>query len=159
MIAYAAQHGWVDESTGRIRVHIEPTVRFTGRVDNVGIAVGDVATSAAFFQSLGFTADVDLGGDPPSATVQLDGSYLYVFQTSSTVERSAPRVPSLSENPCGVDHISFSVDDVDGVYAQLTARGVVFVTEPTTNSEWGLRTAAFTDPDCNLYFLVENVSP
>lgn len=44
----------------------------------------------------------------------------------------------------------FGVDSVDNAFAELTAKGIAFVTEPTDRSEWGIRTAHFRDPDGNL---------
>jgi catechol 2,3-dioxygenase-like lactoylglutathione lyase family enzyme len=44
----------------------------------------------------------------------------------------------------------FAVEDVDGVCAQLKARGVQPVLEPADHPDWGIRTACFRDPDGTL---------
>jgi catechol 2,3-dioxygenase-like lactoylglutathione lyase family enzyme len=41
--------------------------------------------------------------------------------------------------------LTVPVDDVDKVYAELTARGVSFLNGPM-DRPWGIRTAAFADP-------------
>ena len=40
---------------------------------------------------------------------------------------------------------TITVDDVDRVYAELSARGVVFINGPM-DRPWGIRTACFADP-------------
>ncbi|MDH5447466.1 MAG: VOC family protein [Candidatus Bathyarchaeota archaeon] len=54
----------------------------------------------------------------------------------------------------GVPDIFMLVDDVDGVYERLRAKGVRFVSEPK-DQYWGGRTAAFLDPDENKFILVQ----
>lgn len=128
------------------------------RIDNIGVAVRDVATIATFFQdTLELTVEVDLGGEPPSAQVNVSDQYLYVFQTTSSIPR-ANRGFDLVANPCGLDHISFTVDDVDETYTALRNRGVEFDGEPTTMAAWGLRLVAFRDPEGNGYYLVQRVT-
>lgn len=124
------------------------------RIDNIGIAVSDVALVAAFFADrVGLPVERQLDGDPPTAVVTLADAYLYVFETSGEPPGAA-REPSLLANRPGVDHISFTVDDVDAAYAELSARGVPFLAEPSTDEAWGIRLAPFRDPEDNLYFLV-----
>lgn len=42
------------------------------------------------------------------------------------------------------------VDEVDKIYAELKAKGVQWIKEPTTQP-WGQRTAYFTDPDGHIW--------
>jgi catechol 2,3-dioxygenase-like lactoylglutathione lyase family enzyme len=127
------------------------------RIDNVGIAVRDVELVAGFFEeTLGLAVERYPDADPPAATITLEGSYLYLFQTASTVER-AGREPSLTRNPPGIDHVSFGVDDVDAAFETLRERGVAFADEPSTLEEWGIRLVPFTDPEGNVYFLVQTL--
>lgn len=46
--------------------------------------------------------------------------------------------------------VHFQVDDVDQTVAELRAKGVVIVAEPTDRPTWGSRTAHFRDPDGTL---------
>ena len=52
-------------------------------------------------------------------------------------------------------NLSFTVPSVDELYSALTAKGIQFVTSPTTHEEMGGRTAHFRDPDGNLIELYE----
>lgn len=116
------------------------------RIDNIGVAVLDVAAEAAFFrEKLGLEVGLAPDADPPSATVQIGDQYLYMFQTSSA-DSPAGRASDLVGNPPGVDHISFTVDDVDTAYSELRARGVEFDGEPMSVQEWGIRLASFPRP-------------
>ncbi len=127
------------------------------RIDNIGLAVRDVAAEAAFFESkLGLAVELALEGEPPSATVGIGEQYLYVFQTGSS-EPTAPRSPELVGTPPGIDHISFTVDDVDSAFMTLKARGVEFEGEPASVEAWGIRLVAFRDPEANSFFLVQKL--
>ena len=44
------------------------------------------------------------------------------------------------------------VENVDTVYAELTAKGVAFI-KPPISQPWGRRTAYFADPEGNLWEL------
>ena len=46
--------------------------------------------------------------------------------------------------------LHFQVDNVDQTVAELRAKGVVIVREPTDRPTWGSRTAHFRDPDGTL---------
>ena len=54
----------------------------------------------------------------------------------------------------GVQDIYLQVDNVDETYRELKGKGVEFLTEPKDQS-WGARTAKFTDPDGNMFILVQ----
>ena len=48
------------------------------------------------------------------------------------------------------------VDDADAVCAELESRGVTLLNGPM-NREWGLRTAAFADPDGHIWEVAANI--
>ena len=52
--------------------------------------------------------------------------------------------------------VGFKVDDVDAAYAELTARDVPGVVEPT-DRPWGQRTAYLADPDGHLVELAQDL--
>ncbi len=54
----------------------------------------------------------------------------------------------------GVPDIFMLVDDVDDAYKKLKEKGVKFATEPK-DQYWGGRTATFSDPDENMFVLVQ----
>ncbi|HKA52273.1 MAG TPA: VOC family protein [Candidatus Binatia bacterium] len=78
---------------------------------------------------------------------------LFLFQTKQASPQPVKRDPSLAQNPPGLDHISFAVEDVNQIYAELKAKGVSFLGEPA-DQDWGARLVGLKDPDGNnLYFL------
>ena len=52
--------------------------------------------------------------------------------------------------------LTIGVDDVDSVVAELTSRGATLINGPM-DREWGLRTAAFADPDGHIWEVAENI--
>ncbi|QYK51319.1 MAG: VOC family protein [Anaerolineales bacterium] len=54
--------------------------------------------------------------------------------------------------------LTFNVADVDAAYAELKARGTVFVTEPHNQDAWVLRVAHLRDPEGNLIELNASLS-
>lgn len=64
------------------------------------------------------------------------------------------REPSLAQNPPGLDHISFLVEDVNKLYADLKAKGVVFLGGPA-DQDWGARLVGLKDPDGNNLYLLQ----
>lgn len=52
--------------------------------------------------------------------------------------------------------ISFSVENVDVAYKELSAKGVKFINTPTDMPGWGMRTVNLRDPEDNL---IELFSP
>ncbi|WP_378730063.1 VOC family protein [Nocardia brasiliensis] len=128
------------------------------RLDNIGVAVRDVERVARFFaDQVGLPTELDLAGEPPSAQVSVGEQYLYLFRTTDTAGPTK-RLPDLVGNPQGLDHVSFTVDDVDRTYAELVERGVAFDAEPATEQAWNIRLAGFADPEGNRYYLVQSLS-
>jgi len=54
----------------------------------------------------------------------------------------------------GAPDIYLQVDNVDEAYGELKSKGAGFLAEPKDQS-WGARTAKFTDPDENVFILVQ----
>lgn len=122
-------------------------------IDNVGVAVTDLARSVAFYEKLGFTKSADYDADVQGCTMTAGSAVLFLFQTKQTHPQPVRREPTLAQNPPGIDHISFLVEDVDSIYRDLKAKGVQFNGEPA-DQEWGARLVGLKDPDGNnLYFL------
>ncbi len=122
-------------------------------IDNVGVAVTDLARSAAFYEKLGFTKGYDYEADVKGCTMNAGSAVLFLFQIKQVNPQAVKRDPSLAQNPPGIDHISFLVEDVNQTYAELKAKGVAFLSEPA-DQDWGARLVGLKDPDGNnLYFL------
>ncbi len=122
-------------------------------IDNVGVAVTDLARSVAFYEKLGFTKGYDYEADVKGCSMNAGSAVLFLFQTKQANPQAVKRDPSLAQNPPGLDHISFLVEDVNQTYAELKAKGVTFLGEPA-DQDWGARLVGLKDPDGNnLYFL------
>jgi lactoylglutathione lyase len=119
------------------------------RVDNVGICVRDLRRSVAFYGDLGFET---LSENDRGVTVARGEAKLFLYETRVGGGASA-RELGLFENPPGIDHVSFLVDDVDALHDELVARGVRTAGAPS-DQDWGARAFGLRDPDGNnLYFL------
>ena len=122
-------------------------------IDNIGMAVTDLARSVAFYENLGFSKSYDYEADVKGCTMNAGSAVLFLFQTKLANAQPVQRDPSLAQNPTGLDHISFVVEDVDAIYNDLKAKGMQFQGEPA-DQEWGARLVGLKDPDGNnLYFL------
>ena len=122
-------------------------------IDNIGIAVTNLERSLAFYEKLGFTKSYDYEADVKGCSINAGSAVLFLFQTKQANPQAVKRDPSLAQNPPGLDHISFVVEDVDAIYKDLKAKGVVFQGEPA-DQDWGARLVGLKDPDGNnLYFL------
>ncbi len=117
-------------------------------LDNVGVAVRDVARSVAFYRLLGFEPEY-VAED--SAFLRAPGVALYLFRTQGP--QPSPRSFDLEGNPVGYDHLSFQVADVDGVCGRLQQRGVAVERGPQ-DYPWGARAACLRDPDGNCVWLL-----
>jgi catechol 2,3-dioxygenase-like lactoylglutathione lyase family enzyme len=128
------------------------------KIDNVGIGVKDLSLVADFFENkVGFKVDRRLHTSPPSADIHIsENQYLFMFQTDSTFVPGERRA-DVSSNPPGLDHISFTTDDIDRTYSELKARGVTFEGEPQSWEVWGIRMVGFRDPEGNWYYLVQSL--
>jgi catechol 2,3-dioxygenase-like lactoylglutathione lyase family enzyme len=120
------------------------------RIDNVGVAVSDLARSADFYRRLGFAVE-EWEGDPPAAMLRAGGVQLYAFQTN--LRSVADRRVDLSANPVGFDHVSLWVGDVDAACARIVEAGVELETQ-AEDQDWGYRAAGVLDPDGNRLFLL-----
>jgi catechol 2,3-dioxygenase-like lactoylglutathione lyase family enzyme len=123
-------------------------------IDNVGVAVSDLARSIEFYERVGFTKEYDYDtGGVQGASVRCGTAVLFLFQTKRADAGPVDRQPTLTENPPGLDHLSFTVSDVDAEVAALRSRGITYDGEPE-DQDWGARLVGFRDPDgTNLYLL------
>ena len=120
-------------------------------IDNIGICVADLRRSVAFYQELGFSS---AGENDRGVTMVAGTARLFIFQTRKVNPPAVGRDFTLFQNPPGIDHISFEVQDVDRVYAEAKAKGVTFNNEPADQS-WGARMVSLRDPDDNNLYLLK----
>jgi uncharacterized glyoxalase superfamily protein PhnB len=124
-------------------------------VDFVSIRVitGDVARLVDFYErATGMRAS---WSNEDFAELRTASATLAIAGTR-TVPLFAPDAARPSDNRSVI--IEFLVDDVDGVYENLTGFVADFVNKPTT-MPWGNRSLLLRDPDGNLVNFFTPVSP
>ena len=120
-------------------------------VDNIGICASDLRRAVSFYEKLGFTKAFE---NDRGVTMVAGGAKLFIFQTRKLNQAPVDRDFTLFQNPLGLDHISFEVEDVDHVYAEAKARGIAFNGEPKDQT-WGARMVSLRDPDGNNLYLLK----
>jgi len=123
-------------------------------IDNIGIAVTDLTRSIAFYEKLGFAKGQDYEADVKGCTMTGGSAVLFLFQTKQPNPQAVKREPTLAQNPPGLDHISFVVEDLNKLYAELKTKGIAFLGEPA-DQDWGARLVGFKDPDGNNLYLLQ----
>ena len=120
-------------------------------VDNIGICVKDLRQAVRFYQALGFTKAYE---NDRGVTMVAGTAKLFIFQTRQSNPAAVKRDFTVFQNPLGIDHISLEVEDVDRVYAEAKAKGLVFNGEPADQT-WGARMVSLRDPDGNNLYLLK----
>lgn len=127
---------------------------------HVGIPVRDIERSLQWYRDvLGLEAEFEARAEGPdvSRNVQLENAKLrFAFipvgnSILELLEYESPVGDDFGLRNCdvGAVHVCFEVDDIDSLYAELTARGVQFSVEPQRQSGpiEGQRCCYFRDPD------------
>lgn len=119
------------------------------RIDNVGVAVGDLERALSFYTALGF--EVEARDETPAATLRAGEARLWVFQAAGG--RGPARSGDLVPNATGFDHVSLWVGDVDAAADRARRAGLVLESDPA-DQDWGYRATSLLDPDGNRVFLL-----
>jgi len=110
-------------------------------LNQVTLPSTDVSRAVGFYCSLGFTLIVD---SPPD--------YARFECSEGDATFSVHLVSTAIAGPGAI--VYFECRDLDGTYAQLAARGIVFEAAPTVQP-WLWREAYLRDPDGNLLCLFQ----
>lgn len=81
-----------------------------------------------------------------------DGSYMELIQFTT---HQPVLKDTLEYNIGGLNHICFTVDDIEGLYRKLSADGVKFVSPPLASTFDPVKTCFCYDPDDSLIQFVE----
>jgi methylmalonyl-CoA epimerase len=129
------------------------------RLEHVGIAVGDLEASLAFFRDA-----LGLEVDPPEEVASQGVRVRFVRAGRTSLEllqSTAPDSPIarfLAKRGPGLHHITLRVDDIDAALTRLRERGIRLIdAEPRTGAE-GAR-VAFIHPSSAHGVLVELLEP
>jgi catechol 2,3-dioxygenase-like lactoylglutathione lyase family enzyme len=120
-------------------------------VDNIGVCSTDLQRSTAFYEKLGFH---EAYRNERGVLLTAGSANLFLFATRQADPPPVGRELGLFANAPGLDHISFSVLDVDDAYAKLSATGIEFDGVPE-NQSWGARMVGLKDPDGNNLYLLQ----
>jgi catechol 2,3-dioxygenase-like lactoylglutathione lyase family enzyme len=116
-------------------------------VGAITLFVEDPQRSKSFYQDV-FEAPL-LFEDESSAAFQFENTVINLLATPAAHELIAPAAVA---GPEAGSRVQFTiwVEDADAVCEELARRGVELLNGPM-NREWGMRTAAFTDPDGHIW--------
>ncbi len=118
------------------------------KLTQVRLLVTEYAACRAFYRdTLGFAVKYE---DADYVSFQTQNATLSIYKRPLMAE-----VVGASDRPVEAECqdrvvVFLEVDDVDQTVAELRAKGVVIVAEPTDRPTWGSRTAHFRDPDGTL---------
>ncbi|MFJ5772851.1 VOC family protein [Streptomyces sp. NPDC093094] len=120
----------------------------TPRFDAIGLVVGDMAASVAFYRRLGFVFPEDAGRQPHTEAA-LPGGTRLLLDTEETVLSFHPswRAPS-GGGRAALALLCDGPEEVDAVYEDLVAAGYHGELKPW-DAFWGQRYAVVHDPDGN----------
>lgn len=117
--------------------------------DFIGIVTGDLASSLAFYRSLGL--DIPAGQDDAAhVEASLPGGMTLAWDPVSTVRGFLPDFePPDGENRIGFAFRADSPEEVDRVYAELVATYPSAAHTAPWDAPWGQRYSTVLDPDGN----------
>ena len=116
-------------------------------VGAITMFVEDRARAKAFYEQV---FDVSsLNEDDVSIAFKFENLIVNLLETRAAPELIEP-APVATVDSGARFQLTIWVDDTDAVCAELGARGVALLNGPI-NRDWGVRTAAFADPDGHIW--------
>jgi catechol 2,3-dioxygenase-like lactoylglutathione lyase family enzyme len=110
----------------------------------IGIVVSDTARSIRFYRLVGL--DVPETPDEGHIDTFLPNGVRFMLDTEETVRSFNPEWSRATGNQVGLAFECSSADEVDEIYARVTAAGFEGEKEPW-DAFWGQRYAQLKDPD------------
>lgn len=121
------------------------------RLDNIGVAVTDLARAHDFYTRVLGMAAPPLAEGAEGFSPSLGDVALYVFKTEATGDPG--RGAEMTANPVGIDHLAFEVEDYEAAQRDLESRGVSFVHD-SVGEPGGFQYRGFQDPDGNMIYVI-----
>jgi lactoylglutathione lyase len=119
----------------------------------ITLFVDDPQRSKAFYEDV-FGVPV-IHEDEDAATFKFENTILNLLRTPAAHDLIAPGIVANQEAGSRFQ-LTIWVDDADASCAELATRGVDLLNGPM-NREWGVRTAAFKDPDGHIWELAQEL--
>lgn len=128
----------------------------TESLRNVGaitMFIDDVERSKRYYERVFDTQAIYEDAD--AVAFQFDNTVINMLRSSAAHELIEPA--AVADEAAGTRfQLTIWVDDADATYAELSSRGAEFINGPM-DREWGMRTAAFADPDGHIWEIAENI--
>ena len=124
-------------------------------VGAITLFVEDPQRSKSFYQDV-FDVPV-IYEDEHAAAFKFENMIVNLLKTLPAHDLIAPAVVAGREAGSRFQ-LTIWVDDADAACAGLATRGIGLLNGPM-NREWGMRTAAFTDPDGHIWEIAQELSP
>lgn len=113
------------------------------RPDHVGVVVSDLERSKAFYRVLGFVdGDERVMSDKTLSFMRLGVLDIELFAYNEPVP-----APELPERTLGFKHLALETHDIDAVFAELRAAGILPEDASIRELPTGWRLLFFNDPD------------
>ena len=122
-------------------------------VDAITMFIDDTQRSKAFYERV-FGAKA-VHEDEDAVAFKFENMVVNMLRVPVAHELIAPAPVGDADAPRRFQ-LTIEVRDTDAVCEQLTARGVELLNGPM-DREWGIRTAAFTDPDGHIWEVAANI--
>jgi lactoylglutathione lyase len=120
----------------------------------ITLFVEDPQQSKAFYEKV-FEASV-VFEDEVSAAFKFDNTIINLLATPAAHELIAPA--TVGRRDAGASaQFTIGVEDANAVCEELTSRGVELLNGPI-DRPWGMRTAAFADPDGHVWEVAQQLS-
>jgi len=116
-------------------------------VGAITMFVEDRARAKAFYERV-FDVSI-LNEDDVSVAFKFENLIVNLLESPAAPELIEPAPVGTAESGARFQ-LTIWVDDTDAVCAELDARGVELLNGPI-NRDWGVRTAAFADPDGHIW--------
>jgi catechol 2,3-dioxygenase-like lactoylglutathione lyase family enzyme len=123
-------------------------------IEVVTLFVDDIAEAKAFYRKV-FAPEI-VYQDEVSAVLKFSGAMVNLLQVSEAPSLVEPAPVAASGSGARM-LLTIKVDDVDGICAELRARGVGLLNGPI-DRPWGRRTAAFADPSGHVWEVAQELS-
>jgi len=122
-------------------------------VGAITLFVEDVERSKAFYRDV---FDVPIAfEDEDSAAFKFENTIVNLLKGPAARDLIAPATVAGREAGSRFQ-LTIWVDDADAVSAELATRGVDLLNGPM-NRDWGMRTAAFSDPDGHVWEIAQEL--
>lgn len=116
---------------------------------HIGLVVGDLERSTAFYEALGFRTTSNLPAEDGSKTIrfmELDGFSIELFAYASA-SAPAPACEPAGAEQLGFRHFALRTDDIEGTLAELKAAGLAPADLEVRVVPIGYKLVFLRDPD------------